>query len=189
MATPGGDCKAMGLGPRRRKPLPVKLFCGIIARPSAIVRALRRLSEVFGGIDVETPEISFETTTYYEEEMGKDLLRKWIAFEGLHGRGYLALAKHKALEMERELSIGDRRAVNIDPGYVDNAQVVLATTKNYAHRIYIGMGYYAEVALIFRKGSFQVLEWTYPDYRSDTALEFFHRARAIYHAEVGRIET
>ncbi len=179
----------MGLRPPRQKPMPVKIFCGMIAKQEAIEQAVRRLSVCFGQIDVESKVVRFEVTDYYEEEMGRGLVRKWLAFEGLRERGFLPLAKHMALEIEAQLSEGCRRKINIDPGYVDNAQVVLATTKNYAHRIYIGMGYYAEVTLVYRGGGFKPLEWTYPDYQSPIALEFFTRARSIYHAEVRALET
>ena len=90
-------------------------------------------------------------------------------------------AKEWAATIEADLARDGKRTVNIDPGYVDDAQVVLATTKNFSHRIYIGMGYYAEVTLIYKHGRFRTLEWTYPDYRGPAGLEFFTMARAAYH--------
>jgi hypothetical protein len=101
----------------------------------------------------------------------------WIGFERPRPRGYLARAKHTAVWIEQRLSEAGRRTVNIDPGYVDPAQVVLATAKNYSHRIYIGKGYYAEVTLIYSGGDFRPLDWTYPDYRGETALTFFRELR------------
>lgn len=174
---------------RRSKPMPIKLFCGLIGTEDALDQIIPRLCEDFGTIDVESEIMRFDVTDYYQEEMGKDLYRKWVGFCGLRERGFLPMAKHIALLLEEQFKIAGKRRVNIDPGYVDNAQVVLVTTKNYAHRLYIGMGYFAEVTLIFRHGRFEPLEWTYPDYKSQQALGFFTRARKIYHDEVNRLVT
>ncbi len=168
--------------------MPVKLFCGVIAQKAALEEAITKLEGCFGRKELESACVGFDSTDYYEDEMGRELVRKWLCFEGLRERGFLALAKHITLGIETELSFDERRRANLDPGYLDNAQVVLATSKNYAHRIYIGMGYYAEVTLIFKHGTFEPLEWTYPDYRSSIALDFFARARNIYHREVRALE-
>ncbi len=169
----------------RRKPMPIKIFCGLIGSETAIEKVESKLCEHFGKIEVRSQILRFDVTDYYKEEMGEDLYRRWIAFVGLRERAFLPLAKHIAIVIENELRISGKRTVNIDPGYVDNAQVVLATTKNYAHRLYIGMGYFAEVTLIFRNHRFHPLDWTYPDYRSEEALSFFTKVREIYHKEVG----
>jgi hypothetical protein len=175
------------LEPRRRdKPKPVKLFCGLIARAEVLDRALRLLVERFGEIDCESPVLKFDFTSYYEDEMGKGLVRKWVAFQTLRERAYLARAKHIAVALEEDLAESGKRAVNIDPGYVDDAQVVLSTAKNYAHRIYIGMGYYAEVTLTYEHGAFKFLGWTYPDYRMPEALSFLGGARTAYIAQSKR---
>ncbi len=169
---------------RRSKPMPVKLFCGLIGPEACFAEALRCLEREFGPVDSESLQVPFDFTDYYRDEMGTDLTRKWITFAGLKERPYLALAKHIAVGIEDHLARSGCRTVNIDPGYVDDAQVVLSTAKNFAHRLYIGMGYYAEPALIYVKGRFHPLEWTYPDYRSPAAMEFFERARSSYHREM-----
>jgi hypothetical protein len=168
----------------RPKPDPVKIFCGLIGQEKSIAKAIEHLASDFGETDCESPLMPFEFTGYYREEMGDHLLRKWLAFQRLRERGYLPVAKHLTLQIESRLTCGGRRIVNIDPGYVDEAQVVLATTKNFSHRIYIGMGYYAEVTLIYKHKVFRPLEWTYPDYKSPRGLQFFTKARAVYHAEL-----
>ena len=163
------------------RPVPTKLFCGLIGNRASIEQALEHLVSHFGPVDCESAILHFDFTDYYAAEMGKSLMRKWAAFRDLKARGYLARAKRATVALEEDLARAKRRTVNIDPGYVDNAQVVLATAKNFSHRIYIGMGYYAEVTLIYSGGGFKPLEWTYPDYRSDAGLEFFHRVRSVYH--------
>jgi hypothetical protein len=169
---------------RRPKPQPVKLFCGLIGREEIFTEVLPLLEAEFGSVDLETRPVSFDFTDYYKGEMGPSLFRRWVGFSGLRERAYLACAKHLTMAVEERLAHGDNRTVNIDPGYVDDAQVVLATAKNYAHRIYIGMGYYAEPALIYVKGRWHPLRWTYPDYRDPMATEFFDKARKIYHRDM-----
>jgi hypothetical protein len=75
------------------------------------------------------------------------------------------------------------RSVNIDPGYLDRTKLVLATTKDSSHRIYLGQGIYGDIELMYRSGSFVSLEWTYPDYREAFAIEFFNKVRNAYLAE------
>lgn len=170
----------------REKPKPVKLFCGLIGKREAISEARGLLVGRLGEVDCESPEVAFDFTQYYRDEMGDGLLRKWIAFRDLRERAYVAMAKHLASAAEDALRKNGSRTVNIDPGYIDDAQVVLSTTKNYSHRLYIGMGYYAEVTLIYEHGAFKPLAWTYPDYRSEEALRFLRRARDAYIAQVKR---
>jgi hypothetical protein len=176
----------MGIAVRREKPLQVRLFCGLIGSTDHFARARERLESEFGPVDCESPTEPFTFTDYYAAEMGPSLSRKWIAFASLKERAYLARAKHIAVWIEECLTRGGRRTVNIDPGYVDNAQIVLSTTKNFAHRVYIGMGYYAEVTLVYVNGAFRPFEWTYPDYTSQTALEFFGTVRSSYYDEMRR---
>lgn len=180
----------MGQTKKRNKPLRVKLFCGLIGTADSIEEAGRLLAVEFGAVDCRSPLLPFVWTDYYEAEMGKSLKRMWIAFAELKERGYLARAKHAAVSVETALSAGGRRTVNIDPGYVDDAQVVLATAKNFSHRIYIGMGYYAEVTMIYSSGSggFGGLRWTYPDYLSDEGTRFFMDVRARYHKQVKAVD-
>jgi hypothetical protein len=99
----------------------------------------------------------------------------------------LAAAKHLTNELERLWSMGGKhRQVNLDPGYLDLAKVVLATTKDYTHRLYIGAGMYAEVTLRYHRNSYQPWEWTYPDYREATALTFFNQLREVYKEQLRR---
>lgn len=169
----------------REKPKAVKLFCGLIGRGDRIGEAQRLLAERFGEIDCESRQVAFDFTQYYRVEMGDGLVRKWIAFRDLRARGYLSTAKHLAVALEAVLRENGSRTVNIDPGYIDDAQVVLSTAKNYSHRLYIGMGYYAEAAMTYEHGAFKPLAWTYPDYRSEEALRFLVKAREAYVAQVG----
>jgi hypothetical protein len=103
-----------------------------------------------------------------------------VAFEKLVLPEGLAGIKHRTNLLESELAVEGQRRVNLDPGIVNDSRLILATTKDFAHRIYLGSGIYAEVTLIFKDGAFRSQEWTYPDYQSQEALEFILKARERY---------
>jgi hypothetical protein len=155
-----------------------KLICGLIGRMEVFSAAEALLQATFGKIDGRSEVIQFGFTDYYQAEMGRDLSRQWVSFEGTITQAEIVRAKLKTIGMERELadSSGKRR-VNLDPGFVSGAKLVLASTKDFSHRIYLWGGIFAEVTLIFEHGSFVPLKWSYPDYQTDTAMEFFKSAR------------
>jgi len=163
---------------------PVKLFCGMIAaNEKIIVEAKDRLRKFFGEIDLESDLIPFDFTDYYRVEMGESLLRKFISFSDLIDPGRLARIKIQTNGIEKELTVemsGLRRTVNLDPGYISADKLVLATTKNFSHRIYLGEGIYAEVTLNFKKGTCVFFDWTYPDFKSGKYTPFFLKVRQNY---------
>lgn len=163
----------------------MKLVAGMLASVEELfLEAEEMLSRHFGKTDFASNIIPFRHTSYYENEMGKNLLRKFISFEKLIDAGSLAEIKILTGSIEKKLSnaSGSRR-VNIDPGYLTAAKLVLATTKNYGHRIYIGNGIYAEVTLHFRDVSFKPWDWTYPDYRMEEYIDIFNEIRKVYLSE------
>ena len=112
--------------------------------------------------------------------MGDNLNRQWVAFNDLILPDTLVELKHKTNETEKKyLNKNGGRMVNIDPGAISLSNLILASTKNYSHRIYLGKGIYAEVTLIYKQKHFMPLDWTYPDYREETALLFFTEAREV----------
>ena len=86
--------------------------------------------------------------------------------------------------LETEFSVDQKRRVNIDPGYLVLERFVLATGKNFAHRIYLGRSIYADLTLVYRRGGFQTLPWTYPDYAAETMLKFLDQVRQKYVLEM-----
>jgi hypothetical protein len=156
-----------------------KLFCGILnAAESVKEKAFAELEKKFGKIDFASEVIDFEDfTSYYNPEMGAGIKRFWISFEELISEADLAGIKVFTNSVEEAFSVDKKRRINIDPGYVSAANVILASTKNYSHRIYIGRGIYAEVTTIYKKESFVKLPWSYPDYMSKTAADFLLKAR------------
>jgi hypothetical protein len=170
---------------KTEKVKPVKLIMGIIACSEELSeKAALSLQKLWGKIDLRSPIIKFNFTDYYREEMGKNLLRQWLSFEKLINPEEISAIKIKTNKIEQEISIGNKRKINLDPGYADGAKLVLASTKNYSHRIYLDGGIYAEVTLIYEKNAFRQLAWTYPDYKSETALKFLSEARIKYLEQV-----
>jgi hypothetical protein len=167
------------------EPPPVKLIIGLILAREAPEAAIRqRLEATYGRIDFETERSPFVATRYYEREMGPALQRQFWSFETLIAADALAGIKRQTNAVERMFAMQDaqawRRCVNLDPGYVDLAKLVLATTKDRQHRLYLGQGIYAEVTLRHTGGRFVPWEWTYPDYRMPECLAFFDAVRRRY---------
>ncbi|MCX7857847.1 MAG: DUF4416 family protein [Deltaproteobacteria bacterium] len=159
---------------------PVLYFSSIIyGSGNAFNFAQEKLLNLFGEIEEITEEMSFSHTKYYEDEMGLNLKRKFVLFKSLKNREDLPEVKIKTNEIEKEFSFNGKRTFNIDPGYISLENVILATTKNYTHRIYIGKGIYADLTLIFKSGTFRPLEWTYPDYASEPIVGIFNKWRKV----------
>jgi len=162
---------------------PVKLFVGMLsAYPGAFAEAEARLSHVLGAVDERSDLFAHEFTEYYRDEMGQPLVRYFVSFADLVAPERLIAIKRLANEIEADIASGGEwpvvRPVNLDPGYVAPSKLVLASTKDFAHRIYLGEGIYAEVTLQYIRGSWTDLPWTFPDYRTRDYHGFFTRVRA-----------
>ncbi len=161
--------------------LKVKLIIGFIYKDEAFfIKAKEWSRKKFGKIDFESTGIDFNCTDHYEEEMGKQLKRKFISFSKLMPIQDLYRVKLYTNRLETKFSTAKCRQVNIDPGYIDLAKLVLATTKDYAHRIFLRKGIFAEITLSFRGNSFSANAWTYPDYCSKEYIDIFNQIRKLY---------
>ena len=164
-----------------KEPLPVKLVASVFAASGELLgEAKTRLGQEFGPLDYVSELLPFDHTTYYAAEFGESLKRRFVAFEKLVHPGELAEIKLLTNALETEWAVEGKRRINIDPGYVSHSKLVLATTKNHAHRIYLGQGIYAEVTLHFRDGTFRAWPWTYPDYASPPLTAIFNQIRGLY---------
>ena len=162
---------------------PAKLIFGAITgTPELLAEVYQRLSDRLGQIDFTSALLPFDYTTYYETEMGKGLQRQFVSFETLIAPDDLASTKHfsNAVEGQFAKEGTECRQVNLDPGYISAAKLVLASTKDHAHRIYLQEGIYAEITLRFHRKTFQPWEWTYPDYGTQTYVDIFNHIRGIY---------
>ncbi|MCL5965865.1 MAG: DUF4416 family protein [Deltaproteobacteria bacterium] len=164
---------------RRTVPSPVTVLVSVLYRDEeTFSTALERLAERFGPIASVSGPFPFDRTDYYEREMGPGLLRRFVVFEEPAGRDALVRLKIAAEELENAFSTGGRRSVNIDPGILTDENFVLATGKNHGHRIYLGEGVFADLTLVYRKGEYRPLPWTYPDYAGGAIRSFLGTVRA-----------
>lgn len=141
--------------------------------------AVPKLQDLFGHTYYQSPFLPWNYSTYYNAELGTPLLRSFMFFEPIINTDSLVDAKLSVVEVENSLSMEGKRQLNIDPGYMSLAKVVLASRKNYSHRIYLGKGVFCELELFYQDGRFNPLPYTYYDYRDDTFIRFFSEARRL----------
>ncbi|MBI5055844.1 MAG: DUF4416 family protein [Nitrospirae bacterium] len=165
-----------------RDPHPVKLFVGMLSQDASLFdQLLEKLRELFGPSDIESSVWQWQHSAYYEKEMGADLKRKFVFFEKLINPQTISGIKLKTIELEKQcLNESGGRGINLDPGYLDSAKIVLVSTKDYSHRLYLGNGIYGEVTLIYSGKSYQVLPYTYPDFRTEEYHDIFKKARELF---------
>jgi hypothetical protein len=156
------------------------LFIGtLFSNEDYYIEARQSLERIFGEIVMETPVIRWEFSDYYKDELGEPIYRRFIFFKNLMEQENLSTIKLTTNEIEKNLSSDGKRNINLDPGYLTPAKIVLASTKDYSHRIYLKDGIYAEVTLIFKKGQFIPHINTYKDYQDEKYLRIFMTARKL----------
>ena len=174
------------------KPKPVNLIIGVLTSIPELLRQIDKiLEEYFGSIDLRTDIIPFNFTDYYNEEMGVGILRQFYSFEKLIMPDEIAPIKVQTNNIEetivssKEYSV--KRPINIDPGYINESRLILASTKDFSHRIYLRDGIYAEVTLNYSKGRYETFPWTFPDYKTSDYQNFFLLVRELYVRKLKRI--
>ncbi|MCX7829889.1 MAG: DUF4416 family protein [Acidobacteria bacterium] len=165
-----------------KPPKPSLLFAAITYNP-AISRAdlEKHLTDFFGEILIKSESFKFDFTDYYEKEMGQNLFKFLVSFKQLLTEDNIPHAKLKSDGIEKLfLDENGNRKANIDPGFISESRVVLASTKNFSHRIYMGQGIFGEVTLLYQNKTFVSLPWTFPDYKSPQIQNFLFAARNEY---------
>lgn len=166
-----------------RQPQMAKLIVGILFRDFEVRRqVLTALSDRFGPWDFLSEPQPFTYTTYYDQEMGAGLLRQTGSLLELVQSEALPDIKLFTNQVEQKFCPGGNRQINLDPGLLTLERLVLATGKNFTHRIYLRDGIYADLTLIYQKGAYRPLPWTYPDYQEAGLLHFLSilRRKLIY---------
>lgn len=164
---------------------PVMLVVAGFSRHVDLFAAMeQRLQERFGQIALTGPTIEFRNTAYYDATMGTGLLKRYLAFERFQEPDRLAEVKRITIEFEQEFirsrQFPEARPLNLDPGFLSLGKLILATTKDQAHRIYLHGGIFAEVTLRFHDGEFEPRPWTYADWQLPQVLAFLKEARRFY---------
>jgi hypothetical protein len=165
-----------------RGPKAAKLVMSLLYRNEGVLAAvLGAAAQKYGPLDFLSETLAFDFTTYYEPEMGKELRRRLAGFRPLIPPDQLPAVKLWANGQEN-LYLNEKRGrqINIDPGYLSSAKFILATGKDYSHRIYLKDGIYGDLTLMFQKGSFTALPWTYPDYASSPLIDLITLLRKRY---------
>lgn len=155
-----------------------KLVMGTLyADDQIFARTLYALINKFGPIEINGPTIPFTFTDYYTEEMGAELKKTFIAFVQPIKREDLVTIKLFTNTIEQQFSKEGKRRVNIDPGYVTEHHIVLASAKEHPHRIYLSEGIYAQLILVYTKQGWIAVEKTFKDYQEKEVQEFLTKVR------------
>ena len=161
------------------------LFAAVMVTDEELIPEVNTLfEEKFSAIEKRSHEYEFVHSTYYSREMGDKLIKYFVSFKELIDKQKLPDVKMQTMKMEEiffYLKDGIHcRKVNIDPGYMTHSKVILATSKNYSHRVYLGKGVFAELTYLISKHGWKTLDWTYPDYKDSKVIYLFEELRKDY---------
>ncbi len=163
---------------------PIKLIFGLIASQDLIFqRTQELLIQLYGPLDTESHFFSFDYTDYYKKQMGGVLKRKFISCLSLYPPDKLSEIKLRTNILEEEIALeikAKKRVVNIDPGILSASALIMATVKDFSHRIPMQKGIYGHLEFLFGKKAVKILPWTYPDYRSPEYHDYFLNVRELY---------
>ena len=148
---------------------------------AALDWAAARATESWGPAALVSPRFEFQETDYYEPTMGPGIRKGFWAFEQLIDPGELPALKLATNAWEAQYAAlgghDEPRPLNLDPGYITAAKLVLASTKDHAHWVYLSEGIFGEVTLFYKDRHWQHRDWTFPDYRRDDYQQFFTQCR------------
>lgn len=172
------------MGTAAETPL-VKPIVGMLAASLELLADAREVvSDRFAPVEMASDPVRWTVSAYYQEEMGEEIWRQFLAMHNLEPADELAVQKLGTNDLEACWRTSRGRQVNLDPGYLDLNKLVLASTKDAAHRVYLGDGIYAEATLRWARGTFAAWPYTYPDYASEHAVAFFNRVRQRYREQL-----
>ena len=168
-------------------PLPAQLMLSVLSSSwrDFHSRLLDLLTRRLGPVDFRSPPLAFTETSYYDAELGTPITREILGFESLVPPEQLADIKLETNALEQQfLQTRDRRIFNLDPGLVFLERLVLATGKNFSHRIYLGKGIWADLTLLYQKGAWRSLPWTFPDYAGPAVQAVLSQLRSRYQIKI-----
>lgn len=167
------------------EPEPVKyLLAATFRHEDVLKQSISTFEEQFGNIDYQCEVFKFDHTSYYAQEMGLNLMKQFFSFTQLNKKDNLVEWKLFSIKLEQAFAQSGKRQINLDPSYLELAKIVVASTKNFDHRIYLGKGIYGDVQLRYRGGQFVANDWTYADYQSPAMKRFFHKIRNVYYRQL-----
>jgi hypothetical protein len=163
------------------EPAPVLPVCSCLtAEPSLLPGVESTLTRAFGPVALKSEPFPFDTSDYYREEMGEPIERTWLCFRDLAGAEGLPEWRFATGRIEDAMTLGGKRRVNLDPGYLDLGKLVLASLKEAPDKIYLGRGVWAHTCLQYRFGGFEAPDHSFPDFKDGRFRPFMEEARALY---------
>ncbi len=165
----------------KQHPPCLQVIAAFSRHESALEWLWERVAAQLSPIAILSPVFPFTESLYYRSTMGDSLKKQFAILASWYDPA--DLAQHKLMmhawesDLAKSFAFDEERPLNIDPGYMSMTKLVLASTKNREHRIYLRDGIYAEVTLAFRDQHWQPMPWTYPDYQRDDFRVFFHEGR------------
>jgi len=168
---------------------PVKLFVGILSSDNTLLEEVEYLlTKRLGKVDIKSEIFPFDFTDYYKKDMGTNISRQFLCFKELINPEELSDIKIWTNELENEIKCNRKsdvaRPINLDPGYLTHCNLILASAKDYYHRIHLQNGIYAEVTLFYQHEVFKNLPWTYPDFQTEEYKNFFLKVRTLYAKDI-----
>ena len=164
-----------------KEPRKVKLISSLFSpEENLIEKVIKQMEGSFGPVDWVSERLTFDRTRYYANEMGWPLWRRFISFSNLIMPDSIVEVKLATNRIENGHLVEGRRRINVDPGYISLERLILASGKNYVHRIYLREGIYADFTLAYHGGTFKPLPWTYPDYADEKIIGCFNMIRNGY---------
>lgn len=163
-------------------PDPVKLIFGVMWNQATDpVNVISFLENTWGEIESQSVVFDFGFTDYYLDESGPNLKKQYIALRNVVDINHIPEIKINSNILENKFfTLDDHRSVNLDPGYISEAKLVMATTKNLPHRVYIGLNMFADLQMIYKKPSFRPTPWAFGDIKQDALIAFFNEVRENY---------
>lgn len=167
-------------------PNPGKLILSILSSKWEVFwpGLLQDLEQEFGQADYISEDFLFTQTQYYDQELDTPIFRRILSFTRLIPLDGLADIKLFTNSLEQRFAQNKKRTFNLDPGIITLERLVLATGKNFTHRIYIGKGIWADLTLIFTKKDWKAMEWTFPDYASEDIKQRLRTIRSNYQQQL-----
>jgi Domain of unknown function (DUF4416) len=163
---------------------PAKLIVGVIySLDAAVTGTEEALQASYGPVDFKSAAFRFDQTDYYDQQMGRGLSRLFLSFSRLVPPESLSSIKVCTNSLEKEIRKSlarEERVVNIDPGILTASALIMATAKDFAHRIPLSNGIYAHLELLFSRKAARLLPWSYPDFRQEGYQRYFLEVRQAY---------
>jgi hypothetical protein len=177
--------KSFTLAEQKLIPVPGKALLGVLFQKNQDYQELKQYIEKIGfEVELESEEMKFDFTDYYDKEMGSELRRIFVSLKGIYPLDESVLFKHETIEWESKWRVNNFRTVNIDPGYLDLHKLILLSGKQGPQKIYLGQRVWADLCLLRKSGHFQTLPWTFPDLRNGFHHIFFEKVRDIFKKDI-----